>query len=379
MDSGMRIQTALPSPVIPTRTQPATQPRLQLVRQPVDSFQTAKAAVDRSAAAAMAKLERLPGSVSGEELRKAILEGISDLDSHGASSEWSTIKDWCTRHASSLDPQATKVLGVYEKIATAARRQGATGLTTAQMAELKTQMLAAAKPAQPPPPPPRENHLAYALKHPNEFFKRQAYSAKYNPHPDKLLNGKLVFAYRNGNCGPTSLAMAVKAFGLEEKRASKNPEDSIDLARNAMTLPIDKRHPTAWDTLKEPASNDVGTFQFQTERGAQRLGLKTHKTAVDNRHPLKALDAAFAKGHMVLLGGQPGQPGKGYTAYEQAMRARSGDTTYSFDQGHAILVMGKDSAGRYLVADPLSRNGVVHLTAKEMSSFEQWHGDEVWR
>ena len=74
----------------------------------------------------------------------------------------------------------------------------------------------------------------------------------------------LVVSRRNANCGPTALAMAVKAFGLEEPRASNNPEDSIDLARNAMTLPIDKNHPTAWDTLAEPATNDVGNVPDTT-------------------------------------------------------------------------------------------------------------------
>jgi hypothetical protein len=284
---------------------------------------------------------------------------------------------WCTLNEPRLDQGARKVLAAYVKIGEQARRGGASGLDGTQMEQLRSQMSAAAKPSA--PAPSTQGHVAYALAHPNAFFKRQGYSAKYNPHPDELKNGKLVRSLSNGNCGPTSLAMAVKAFGLEEKRASHNPEDSIDLARNAMTLPVDPRHPTAWDTLKEPASNDAGTYQYQTERGAHRLGLKTQKMAVDHQHPLKALDAAFARGHMVILGGQPGQPGKGFTDYEKAMRQRSGDTSYAFSKGHCILVMGKDSAGRYLVADPLSRNGVVHMTAKEMGSFEQWHGDEVYR
>lgn len=178
----------------------------------------------------------------------------------------------------------------------------------------------------------------------------------------------------NGNCGPTSLAMAVKAFGLEQGRVRKNPEDSIDLARNAMTKASN------WNTLKEPATNDQGTHQWQWQRGAERLGLKQKKLPVSRAHPLKALDEAFKKGRMVMLGGQPGRPGAGnFTAYEQAMRHRSGDSGYSFSKGHAILVMGKDSQGRYLVADPLARKGVVHMTAKEMASFHQWYGVEVWR
>jgi hypothetical protein len=349
-----------------------------------------RAAKDSSVKQALAGLDRNSGTITGAELAKAISTGIADHDRKGASVEYADFARWAHDNARRLTPEARAVMNEYTRVAQAAKRLGQQGLTPRQVTQLHAAMKRASSPRPAPSPGPAptggphpapkpaptgRGRLDRVLANPNSVFKRQGYSAKYNPRPDELdSRGRLVRSLSNGNCGPTSLAMAVKAFGLEQARASKNPEDSIDLARNAMTKSSN------WNTLKEPATNDAGTFQWQWERGAKRLGLKEKKLPVSSAHPLKALDEAFKKGHMVMLGGQPGRPGDGnYTAYEQAMRHRSGDTTYSFSKGHAILVMGKDAQGRYLVADPLSRKGVVHMTAKEMSSFKQWYGVEVWR
>jgi hypothetical protein len=352
-----------------------------------------KAAKDGSAKQALAALDRNAGTITGAELAKAITTGIADHDRRGATVEYADFARWAHDNARRLTPEARAVMNEYTRVAQAAKRARQHGLTPRQVTHLHAAMKQAAvvRPAEAPTTgstqaapttgntsatkPTARSRLDRVLAHPNSVFKRQGYSAKYNPRPDELdSRGRLVRSLSNGNCGPTSLAMAVKAFGLEQGRASKNPEDSIDLARNAMTKSSN------WNTLKEPSTNDKGTFQWQWERGAKRLGLKEKKLPVSQAHPLKALDAAFKKGHMVMLGGQPGRPGNGNTtAYEQAMRHRSGNSDYLFSTGHAILVMGKDKQGRYLVADPLSRKGVVHMTAKEMASFKQWYGVEVWR
>jgi len=347
-----------------------------------------RAAKDGSVRKALAALDRKAGSISGEELSKAISGGIADHDRRGASVEYADFARWAQVNARRLTPEARAVMAEYTRSAKEAKRRGQHGLTPAQVTHLHAAMKRAATPktsAKPPhtttgstpapQPTASKSRLERVLAHPNSVFKRQGYSAKYNPRPDELdSRGRLVRSLSNGNCGPTSLAMAVKAFGLEQGRVSRNPEDSIDLARNAMTKSSN------WNTLREPATNDRGTYQWQWERGAKRLGLKEKKLPISQAHPLKALDEAFKKGRMVMLGGQPGRPGDGnFTAYEQAMRHRSGDTTYAYSKGHAILVMGKDKQGRYLVADPLSRKGVVPMSAKELASFKQWYGVEVWR
>lgn len=354
-------------------------------------------AKDASARRALAALDETPGPVSGAALARAIGRGIADYDAHGASVEYRDFARWAHANAGRLTPEARAVMAEYTKVAQVAQRRGQRSLSAPLVRHLHAAMKKASAPrqsAKPPvepsptqqlPPavgkepapskPARRSRLDRVLAHPNSVFKRQGYSAKYNPRPDELnARGRLVRSLSNGNCGPTSLAMAVKAFGLEQGRVARNPEDSIDLARNAMTKS------SGWNTLREPATNDKGTKQWQWERGAKRLGLEEKKLPISRAHPLRALDEAFKKGHMVLLGGQPGRPGAGnLTAFEQAMRHRSGYSTYSYDKGHAILVMGKDKQGRYLVADPLSRKGVVPMTAKELSSFKQWYGVEVWR
>lgn len=355
-------------------TEKARTQMLAQMREAAKKAPPSAAAKDKSVRGALAELDRQKGPITGRALVRAIEEGTRDKDHQAAGKEYDDFARWAKASDGRLTPEARAVMKVYARYTSAARANGETGLPTKVVDRMLASMRKAAGASGDKPRP--SDRLDHVLKHPNEFFKRQAYSAKYNPHPDELdSKGRRVFSYANGNCGPTSLAMAVKAFGLEQARVAKNPEDSIDLARNAMTLP--KR---SWNTLREPKTNDVGTDLEDYIRGANRLGLRNEKLRINNNHPLRALDEAFKQGRMVLLGGQPGKDGaNNYTAYEKAMRTRSGKTDYSYPDGHAILVMGKDARGRYLVADPLSRNGVVHMTAAEMASFRQWYGISVWR
>ncbi len=112
----------------------------QVAARPVDAFEPAKGPVDRSAAVAMVKLQKVSGPISADALRRAIVDGIQDKDGHGASSELSTIQAWGTAHAGRLTKAAKEVLAACVKVWTAARKDGQTGLSAAQVTKLGAAM-----------------------------------------------------------------------------------------------------------------------------------------------------------------------------------------------------------------------------------------------
>lgn len=49
---------------------------------------------------------------------------------------------------------------------------------------------------------------------------------------------------------------------------------------------------------------------------------------------------------------------------------------------HAVLMMGRDNRGNYLVADPISRKGVARLTRAELASYfagSRSNATALWR
>lgn len=178
--------------------------------------------------------------------------------------------------------------------------------------------------------------VAEALRNPVGIFKQQ-YRSRFNP------TGPL----RSSNCGPASLAMAVKAFGLEPKGLTV--EQSIDRTRRHMT-----------------GNTDDGDAVNEGEilRGALRLGLKAKGMSRGG------LDAQLAAGRMVVLTGRPvGAYRTGFPGYP------------SFTGFHAILVVGKTASG-YVVNDPLSRRGPVRLSREQLAAYWSHGGGSgiaVWR
>jgi hypothetical protein len=202
-----------------------------------------------------------------------------------------------------------------------------------------------AAPAAPAAKPP--GYVETALQHPNRFFKRQVRHPKWNP------TGPLF----SGNCAPTSLAMAAKVFGKEP--AGLTIEQSIDRVRVMMNKP----------------SDSGGASSAQVRLGAQRLGLKLRAMAKGE------LDSELAKKHVVVLMGYPGLDGtNNASAYQQAFRTAG--YYYTFDGFHSIAVLGKTSGGKYVVADPLSKIGVITMSTAQMADYwKRWGGSgtAVWR
>ncbi|MCP3104108.1 hypothetical protein LZ198_35080 [Myxococcus sp. K15C18031901] len=79
---------------------------------------------DVSAQKALAKLDKDHGSISGEDMLKAIKEGVSDADGHSSTSELRDFKKWAEKNQDRLTPEARQVLSTYEKHAKKAGRDG---------------------------------------------------------------------------------------------------------------------------------------------------------------------------------------------------------------------------------------------------------------
>ncbi|MCA3015237.1 MAG: hypothetical protein INH41_22845 [Myxococcaceae bacterium] len=109
-------------------------------------------AVSRPDAGATAELNKLvsqnrgKGSISGEEMARAILEGTKDADGQAAGREFDTIKKFVQKHGDKLSPEAKKVFEVYAREANKARANGQTGIDFRNYKAMQREMLSAARP-----------------------------------------------------------------------------------------------------------------------------------------------------------------------------------------------------------------------------------------
>jgi hypothetical protein len=208
---------------------------------------------------------------------------------------------------------------------------------------------------------PTKHPVTFALQPSvrNAFFKHQLHRAKFNKDGP----------YSSGTCAPTSLAMAARVFGKEPSGLSI--EQSIHRSR-----------------LSYGATSDgVGTQRSQITTGAQKLGLTVRvlDTRLSLASMLTRIDQQLAAKRVVVLEGQPGIANAGATTYQKAFNrayAAAGlSNTYTFDGRHSILVLGKDSAGKYVVGDPISEVGMLAITGTELKDFfARWGGtgNAVW-
>jgi hypothetical protein len=186
----------------------------------------------------------------------------------------------------------------------------------------------------------------------NAFFKHQLHRTRWNKDGP----------YSSGTCAPTSLAMAVHAFGREP--AGLSVEESIHRVRVTYGATTDS----------------TGTFRAQITTAARALGMTVHvlDTRLSTADMLTRLDGQLAAHRMVVLEGQPTSTYQ--LAFTRAYQAESLTNRYTFAGRHSIVVLGRDGTG-YVVGDPLSEVGMVRLTGAELKAFfTSWGGtgNAVW-
>lgn len=160
--------------------------------------------------------------------------------------------------------------------------------------------------------------LHEALSRSETYFITQYYHKRWNPTQRKV---------NNANCGPTSLAMAVRAFshvpaGVE----AADPATLIRHVRKLMTGTVDEG---TW------------TYPVQVADGARKLGLKAK--VVFGLGRIK--EAMATPGRMVVINVNP------TPAYADKL-------VYPYNGGHFALLTGIDGDRAYL-SDPLAPGPIV--------------------
>ncbi len=178
---------------------------------------------------------------------------------------------------------------------------------------------------------------------PNAYFVTQFYHPRWNPQGPE----------GSTNCGPASLTMALKAFGLTPPGVSdpRNVEAFIDKTRRAMM--------GTENDLQLSSDDDV-------LRGALASGAQAQKV-----YGLANVERAIAEGKLVVLAGNP-------AAYGHRFRE---DQLTSFNGGHFITVTHM-VGDRVWINDPLSKAGSLEITRDELRRYmahENWNvGVAVW-
>lgn len=179
---------------------------------------------------------------------------------------------------------------------------------------------------------------------PNRFFMSQVRDSRYNPDAPA----------GNTNCGPTSLAMALKALGLQPPGLS-NPSS-----------------PEAWiETTRMAMEGDTDSFKLTSDddvlRGALKSGAQAEKVS-----GLQGVEQAVSEGKLVAVAGNP-------VAYENRL---SSDQYAHFNGGHFILVSAING-DQVTVEDPMSHMGSFTISRDELQrymGFQGWNvGVAIWK
>lgn len=177
----------------------------------------------------------------------------------------------------------------------------------------------------------------------NAFFKHQLRRGAWNKDGPSA----------SANCAAASLAMAARILGKEP--VGKSIEESIHRVRSMYGVDTDK-----------PES---GTLRSQINAGAKALGLQvkelTHGLATAAE--MDRLDEELNEKHLVVLEGIPGQVYR--DAMSAAYEAAGQSLSYTYTGKHSILIVGMDSGGNYVIADPLSEAGMVTMPRETLQSF----------
>ena len=180
---------------------------------------------------------------------------------------------------------------------------------------------------------------------PNDVHMTQFVHERFNNSPNA--------PWGSANCGPTSLAMALKAVGLQPAGlpAGADTEAWIDTTREAMGAMTD-----AYGHWGDSAYTDIS----QVIAGAAASGGVTAPVSY------QTLDAALAEGLPVVAAGNPAM-------YNYDWQER-GISNSEYDGGHFITVTGKAANGNYVINDPLSNVGAVEISPAQMQDYMSWFG-----
>ncbi len=150
--------------------------------------------------------------------------------------------------------------------------------------------------------------------------------------------------YGYSDCGPTSTAMALSSLGLMDHPSPENAEATIDAVRDAAL---------GYDSKK---SQEMGFGPLQ-KAVAQYGGQTQMLSGIDG------IDQAIGRGNPVIIGGDP------WKAWGSEQRANGNYLNSRDPGGHFVSVLGKTQDGKYIIGDPLVKNGTIAVTKEQLQTF----------
>jgi len=307
---------------IDTRDYMRMEQQLQTVGKP--AYQDASAA---SALNTLAAGNKAPGSISGQEMADAIMNGTRDLDNQAAGKEYADIKKFVTENAQLLSPEAKAAFAVYEKHAKAAQARGQTGIGMMDNMFMNLEMRQAAAPKYGDASAAKAlNALAAGNKQPGSISGQEMANAIYNGIKD--LDGKAAttefkdiqkFVRENEQLLSPE---AKRAFAAYEKAASKGTISTGDLAK-LRTEMNRVGQPSYQDASAAAALKDLGIKNRtpgSISPSEMRDAILRGTRDLDNQSAGKEFAdfAKFVKENEQLL--SPGAK-KVFATYEQAAKA----------------------------------------------------------
>jgi hypothetical protein len=156
------------------------------------------------------------------------------------------------------------------------------------------------------------------------------YPSQYNPDAFR----------RNNNCGPASLAMALRIFG--HAGSGQTPQEAVMDARKDMTGNMADRLTGMRDVIRGARANGLHAYIART---------------------MVQLDSGLNAGDVAVVSGSPSTD----TSYGARLKYRH------TNGGHFILINKKVGADSYIMSDPESADGAYAINGKELSGFINYY------
>lgn len=160
------------------------------------------------------------------------------------------------------------------------------------------------------------------------------------------------------NCGPASLAMALRISG--KMPAGLNAEQQIDYARYLITGATNGTVQTQPGTEIKIDDHDLQTLGF----GAIANAKNRTQLPMSNATGWAALDNSLANGNPVVAAGYITKDWKAQFPDRGTYGSVGGSSV-----GHFVAVVGKTPDGKYLVSDPMWTGGAVTMTREQLQKF----------
>ena len=152
-------------------------------------------------------------------------------------------------------------------------------------------------------------------------------------------------SYGYSDCGPTSTLMIAASLGLTDAPNPATAEDQIDRVRDL--------------ALGYDSTESQGTNEGQMANAISAMGGSSQYLDMN----LGQVDQALAGGQRVLIAGDP------WGAWGADMDANGQYLNHRDPGAHFVAILGKTADGQYLVADPLSANGVIAVSGAQIQAF----------